>query len=89
MSLIALVEPALTVLGETPAELQLVDAGALLERHYPNISVDRAALIGPLTGPDQCQQAGRLLELAYPGMHKATLLQGVTTTRAGPGTRHN
>jgi tetrapyrrole methylase family protein/MazG family protein len=77
VSLIALIEPALTLLGATPPEIQIVDALALLGRHYPNISVDRPALIGPLATPQQCEQIGVLLQLAYPTAHQVTLLSDI------------
>jgi tetrapyrrole methylase family protein/MazG family protein len=80
MTLISLIVPALDALGQTPRELQVVDVQVLLECYYPHLSVDRPALIGPLTDDAQCQELGKLLQLAYPDAHNVTVVSDVEGT---------
>lgn len=81
MSWFSLVERTLDVLDLTVQNLQLADAEELAARHYPNLSTDRPALIGPLTDPALCRQLSLLLRQAYPEDHGAVVVCGVDTDR--------
>ena len=50
-------------------------------RHYPNLSTDRPALIGPLVDMALCQRLGLLLALAYPKDHEVTVVSGADRER--------
>jgi tetrapyrrole methylase family protein/MazG family protein len=77
MSWFSLVERTLDVLKLAVHDLQLADADALLARHYPNLSTDRPALIGPLTSTAVCQPLSDLLRRAYPEDHQVMLVGDV------------
>lgn len=74
MTLFSLVGPALAALGQVPQELQIADVEALLQRHYPNLSTDRPALLGTLSGSAGCERVSALLRAAYPDAHTVTLI---------------
>lgn len=65
----SLVEPTLKALGVEPQAVQIAHIDSLLGRYYPNLSIDRPALIGPLTQAPQYRRLGDLLRLAYPIDH--------------------
>ncbi len=71
------VERALDVLDINVQEIQLADARAQVARHYPSLSTDRPALIGPLTDVGLCGRLGRRLGQAYPANHEATVVAGI------------
>ena len=79
MSLFSLVQPALDALDLDPQDLQVADAQSLVRRHYPNLSPDRPALIGPLTSAAPCAGLGALLQKAYPVGHDIALVSGLGT----------
>ena len=81
MSWFSLVERALGALNRTVQDLQLADAGALATRRYPNLSTDRPALIGPLSGAALCRQLSLLLRQAYPETHEAAIVSAVDRER--------
>jgi tetrapyrrole methylase family protein/MazG family protein len=71
------VERALDVLDVDVLELQLADARTQLTRHYPSLSTDRPALIGPLVEAGLCGRLGRRLGQAYPASHETTVIAGI------------
>ena len=79
MSLFSLIQPALAALELAPQDLQVADARSLVRRHYPNLSPDRPALVGPLTSAAPCAGLGVLLQQAYPAGHGVTLVSGLGT----------
>jgi len=81
MSWFSLVERTLDVLNLTVQDLQLADADALLARHYPNLSTDRPALIGPLSSAAARRQLSGLLRRAYPEDHEVIVVGDVDGDR--------
>jgi tetrapyrrole methylase family protein/MazG family protein len=69
MPWLATVQRALDVLDLAVQDLQIADATGLAARHYPNLSTDRPALIGPLTEPALCRRLSLLMRQAYPDDH--------------------
>jgi tetrapyrrole methylase family protein/MazG family protein len=82
MQLWSLIEPALNVLDIQPRALQVAHLDALVERYYPNLSVDRPALIGPLTCASHCRRLCDLLRQAYPATHTVKIVTGLADARA-------
>ena len=74
MSLFSLVQPTLDALGGYPQTIQISHIDSLLGHYYPNLSVDRPALIGPLTDESQCEQLCDLIRLAYPADHTVKIV---------------
>jgi tetrapyrrole methylase family protein/MazG family protein len=74
MKVYDLVSSALDVLGEAPRELQIGDVAELVERHYPNLSTDRPALLGVIVDAAQCSLLGARLRQAYPEEHPVTAI---------------
>jgi len=74
MSLYAYVVSALTALGVEPDDLQIATASLLAQRHHPNLSTDRPALVGPLR---DCAGLCTVLLHAYPEDHPVTVVHGV------------
>jgi tetrapyrrole methylase family protein/MazG family protein len=81
MSWFSLVEQTLDILDLTVQNLQLADANELAAHHYPNLSTDRPALIGPLTDPALCRRLSLLLRQAYSEDHGCIVVCGVDTDR--------
>jgi tetrapyrrole methylase family protein/MazG family protein len=77
MDWFSFVERALDVLNIDVQEFQLADARVQVARHYPSLSVDRPALIGPLVDAALCGRLGRRLGQAYPASHEATVIAGI------------
>ncbi len=82
MTFLSLVESVLEAVHVRPQALQIAHIDTLVGRYYPNLSVDRPAVIGPLTGPTQCEALCRLLALAYPAAHIVQVVDNVG--RAAP-----
>lgn len=74
MELYRLACSCLEVLGEAPSALQIGDVGTLIERHYPNLSTDRPALLGVIRDTAQLERLGARLRLAYPDGHPVTAI---------------
>ncbi len=70
----SLIAPTLRVLNIQPVALQLASLESLLGRHYPPLSPDRPALIGPLTDPTTLPELAGLLRRAYPDHAPVTLV---------------
>jgi tetrapyrrole methylase family protein/MazG family protein len=68
---------ALQVLGLDVSELQLASAVTLATRHYPSLSPDRPALVGPLGGADLLLRLEALLRQVYPAGHGVTVVAGL------------
>jgi tetrapyrrole methylase family protein/MazG family protein len=81
MTWFSLVDRTLDVLNLAIQDLQLADADALLARHYPNLSADRPALIGPLSSAAACRQLSGLLRRAYPKDHEVMVVGDVDGDR--------
>lgn len=74
MSLYPLLVPTLRSLELDPRELQIVETKTLLQRHHPNLSVDRPALIGPLGSREHYAALSALLCRSYPPDHPLSLV---------------
>jgi len=73
MNLYRLVFAALDLLPSVPRDLQIVEAAGLVKQHYPSVSTDRAAFVGPLDRDLLSPVCRRLLQ-AYSGEHPVTLI---------------
>lgn len=71
---LSLIQIALETMDVAPQELQIADPQMLLNRRYPALSVDRPAIVGPLTTA-VCEKLGALLQLAYPINHPITVIR--------------
>jgi tetrapyrrole methylase family protein/MazG family protein len=61
--------------GPPIESLQIADADRLVERHFPNLSTDRPALIGPLGDVEQRAALRRLLTRAYSDGHQVMVVR--------------
>ena len=77
MDLYRLIVPALDIVGERPAELQVIDTSALAGRYYPNVNTDRPALIGPIDDAASVRSIHTLLCQAYPKGHAVILVSAL------------
>jgi tetrapyrrole methylase family protein/MazG family protein len=81
MSWFSLVERTLDLLGSAVQDLQIAGAEGLAARHYPNLSPDRPALVGPLTDAALCRRLSLLLGNVYPREHEAVVVSGADRER--------
>ncbi len=73
MDLYRLVLAALDALPSVPRNLQVLETTGLVKQHYPSVSTDRAAFVGPLDQELLAPTCCKLLQ-AYPEEHPVTLI---------------
>ena len=73
MELYRQVLAALEALPSVPQDLQIVEATGLVKQHYPSVSTDRAAFVGPLDQDVLAPVCRRLLQ-AYPEDHAVVVI---------------